>query len=73
MFNDRQFYIIGGVLLVAAYVASQQVSAIGSKLDPTSDENIVYGFANRVTRMLTQRQVDSIGRPLTFGAFLAGE
>lgn len=72
LFSDKQIVILIGVGLAASIYAAEQAKAAASSIDPLNNDNVFAGFSNGVTQAITGRQVDKFGRPLTFGAWLAG-
>jgi hypothetical protein len=68
----EQFYILLALGVVGVYAASDGLESLLAAINPISQDNVFYASANGITQKIAGRRLDSLGRPLTFGAWLAG-
>ena len=71
-FSDKQFWVLLTVAGVGLLYARSAIADAGQAVNPLNQDNVIYGGANGLTQKLTGRALDKYGRPLTFGAWLAG-
>jgi hypothetical protein len=70
--SKGQFYVLIALGAVGAYLASKQFGELLNAINPVNQDNVFYGGASSVTQKLAGRDLDKFGKPLTFGAWLAG-
>lgn len=71
--TDKQFFTLLGVGIVGVILARSAAGDAVEAVNPLNRNNIFAQGANGVVQALTGRKTDEFGRPLTVGAWIAGQ
>lgn len=71
--SDKQFFILLGVGVVGVLLARSAAGDAVEAVNPLNQNNVFAQGASGVVQALTGRKLDQFGRPLTVGAWIAGQ